>query len=356
MIILFGFLGQLVNSEPEELKESNYVTLECPFGWRVQGQAWYVPINSTGSWQNGTKAIDRGSFKSKDVKAHMMCAICESDLTKVQSDSAKNRLEICLHDKYQQGSQQKLEFETQNCSFVKNLNWCKSPHYLCALNVPTSGRFLKQAIGSTSAFSCSDVHERIAKNENNRNSNPFKDISMICPTGSTLTGFEKRRIQCVLSKESFCILCASTSAEFSVCLSSCANLWPGAQINGLVVKSSTTPYSGRCGITINAEEAENFTKDDLASLNLSKENFISCQKLLSPESQEVTQSDFNIFIAVVAILSVIIVGLVGAVILQRFKIKRLESGERKEACDTRDRLSQVNTDDNLEMDPNPYYE
>ena len=122
VIILFGFLGQLVNSEPEELKESNYVTLECPFGWRVQGQAWYLRKTSTGSWQNGTKATDPESFKSKDVNIHMMCAICESDLEKIEKHSAKNRLEICLHDKYQQGSQQKLEFETQNCSFVKKIN------------------------------------------------------------------------------------------------------------------------------------------------------------------------------------------------------------------------------------------
>jgi len=365
--------GLMANGESDQGTASSFVTLQCPNGWKVQDQAWYVPKITTDTWHvdswktiNSFPVSKSSTSTHPDFKVSMMCIICELDLTNFESTILKNRLEICSHSESFHHSDQKFEFEKQNCTAKNSLNWCGSEQPVCALHVPKDKSSLKTAIGNSIAVSYSDF---FGKYPQAQLQNPYRHISMTCPAGSFIKGFEKHLVHCEKpnpSKQSFCILCGTSSIEFSVCLSKCAMIMPAAKINGLVVSSSNKSLEDKCGIRINAREAENLTlQSDLGTMTFSDANLIRCKEWTDAKANHdafdhQSRDDSiasNLFNTVIVAFIFITFVLLAANILQGFMVKRLKSSERPVA--TEDKVEPKEEDNpeelNLKMDANPYY-
>ena len=172
---------------------------------------------------------------------------------------------------------------------------------------------------------------------------------MTCPNGSVLKSIERRWVPCIQSKVSFCIVCSSASAEFSVCLSKCVSILGAARINGHVVANSTIILSDQppmCGVTIDANVTLGNASQDL---DITKVNIVMCKR------DQIEAIDFEIFIAVVATISVIIAILIVVIAVLSIKLK---AGGRQKASDDTDKSNDVNVDrddNNIEMENNPYY-
>ena len=357
LIICLGIVDHLVSGDAVKRQDTIYVTLECPVGWRVHGQVWYVPKYSTGDWSSQTwktsgSDLLSDSFASRDFIDSMMCVICESDLIKDDSNSLISRLEICSYNPLQ-ALMPELEYERQHCMLQNNLKWC-SDRYARSLNVPVARTSLQNAVGNTSATTCSDASNTNLKLDPKSASNSYSQISMTCPKDSVLKSIENRWVPCIASKVSFCIVCSSAYAEFSVCLSKCVRILEAARINGLVVANSTRKLSDQprmCGVTIDA----NVTLGN-ASLypDITQGNLIMCKRDQTKETYNKV-TDFKIFIIVVATMSVIIAILLGVIAVLSIKLK---AGGREKASDITDKSNDVNVDrddSNIEMENNPYY-
>ena len=160
LILCLGIFDCLVNGDSVERQDANYGTLECPVGWRVHGQSWYVPQYSTEGWSSQTWKTSGSyllshSFASRDFIDSMMCVICESDMIKDEPNSLKNRLEICSYNLLQAQKPQ-LEFEQQLCGEENILKWC-SNWSVCSLDIPLARTSLQNAVEETSAITCSDT-------------------------------------------------------------------------------------------------------------------------------------------------------------------------------------------------------
>ena len=220
-----------------------FVTLECPQGWKAFDQAWYVPKPENEDWTNPSvisPSAMEGYFESlyykNGTRVSAMCLICELQCKNLQGKVCNGKvmefIEICS---YQSETLLQLPatFEI-NENFPSNtlLKWNQS-HPTCGIKIQTDSNSLQTVIDTTESVQC-------PSSEPDGINNSSTNIALLCPQGSILIGFQNRQTRCSVTFQynaTFCIICKSSQTVISVCFNSCKST-PFNKFITLIISSS----------------------------------------------------------------------------------------------------------------------
>ena len=264
------------------IASDDFLTLECPQGWKAFGQAWYVPKPENEDWTDPsvisplTMENYYESFYYKNgTRVSAMCLICELQCKNLQGKVCNGKvmefIEICS---YQSETLLQLPatFEI-NENFPSNtlLKWNQS-HPTCGIKIQTDSNSLQTVIDTTESVQC-------PSSEPDGINNSSTNIALLCPQGSILIGFQNRQTRCSITFQynvTFCIICKSSQTVISVCFNSCKST-PFNKFITLIISSSKIGITNVtfCGMLIDPNETLVLDQNGKLFTSL-QENFISC--------------------------------------------------------------------------------
>ena len=295
-----------------------FVTLECPQGWKAFDQAWYVPKPENEDWTNPSvisPSAMEGYFESlyykNGIRLSAMCLICKHDCKNSENcRSLVNKyIEICSY-KFEELLQDPVLLEIVE-NFPNNtlLKWNKS-HPTCGIKIQTDSNSLQTVIDTTESVQC-------PSSEPDGINNSSTNIALLCPQGSILIGFQNRQTRCSVTFQynaTFCIICKSSQTVISVCFNSCKST-PFNKFITLIISSSKIGITNVtfCGMLIDPNET--LVLDQNGKLfTSSQDNFISCT------NQNVTTLSLPIIAAIIGILTITMILIIaGAIVMNRLR-------------------------------------
>lgn len=238
----FVFLLQALVFWLKASAEQSFVTLECPFGWKANGQSWYVPMDKSQNWTHQTVVITASFPSLYDLKnmynQFVMCLVCEYDVPFFHCNikGKKKWIEICIHESGNFLNQSMRYQSEKNDPNSLVLKW-NTTSAVCGIEIQDESTMLESVIDTSKPVLCSKVFKIRMDDKTLASNDPFSEIDLRCPEASYLNGFQTGAILCHQSNdvvETFCIVCYSTRKLLSVCINDCELMQTKMEFSHLV--------------------------------------------------------------------------------------------------------------------------
>ena len=362
--IILCFCQFVTIVQPVQAAEQ-FVTLDCPQGWNAYAQAWYVPKPENEDWTDlsvispHTMQNYFGSlYYNNSTKINGMCLICELDRKRPQVNNVElnKYIEICSYQSDALLQHPVLLEIAENYSNNTLLKWNKY-HPNCGIKIQTDLNSLQRAIDTTESVQC-------PSSEPEANNNYSTKLALLCPQGSILIGFQNRQTRCSITFQynvTFCIICKSSQTVISVCFNSCKST-PFNRFKKLIISSSKIYITNDtfCGMLIDPNETLLLDQNGKLFTSL-QENFISCT------NQNVTTLSLPIIATIVAIVTITMILIIAAVVMNRCKVVHINTGDLQttttsvhnnvfESGPADSRVARISAHaGNIQIFDNPYY-